>query len=83
MVVYTGDRFPKWRGHVFVGALAGRHLRRVVLEGGRAVHQEMMLRHLRQRIRDVRQGPDGFLYVATDEERGVVLRLEPDGQPAS
>jgi glucose/arabinose dehydrogenase len=83
MAVYTGDRFPKWSGHVFVGALAGRHLRRVVIEGGRAVHQEVMLRHLRQRIRDVRQGPDGFLYIATDEERGVVLRLEPDERPAS
>jgi glucose/arabinose dehydrogenase len=75
MTVYTGDKFPGWRGNVFVGALAGHHLRRVVFENGKAVHQEELLHHLHQRIRDVRQGPDGFLYVLTDIAR--LLRLEP------
>jgi glucose/arabinose dehydrogenase len=75
MTVYTGDKFPAWRGNVFVGALAGQHLRRVVFENGKAVHQEQLLDHFHQRIRDVRQGPDGFLYVLTDIAR--LLRLEP------
>ena len=75
--VYTGDRFPRWRGHLFVGALVGKHLRRVVLEGDKVVHQEVLLRGRRDRIRDVRQGPDGFLYVLTDEDPGALLRIEP------
>ena len=75
MTVYTGDKFPAWHGNVFVGALAGQHVRRVVFENGKAVHQEELLNHLHQRIREVRQGPDGFLYVLTDIAR--LLRLEP------
>jgi glucose/arabinose dehydrogenase len=77
MALYTGDRFPGWRGHLFVGALVGRHLRRVVLDGGKVVHEERLLRGLGQRIRDVRQGPDGLLYLVTDEDPGALLRLSP------
>jgi glucose/arabinose dehydrogenase len=77
MVFYTGDRFPFWRGNAFVGALAGRHLRRIVLDGTRVVRQQTLLMDLGARIRDVRQGPDGYLYVLTDEARGVLARLEP------
>jgi glucose/arabinose dehydrogenase len=77
MVMYTGDRFPHWKGNLFVGAMAGTHLRRVVLDGTRVVHEERMLRPLHQRIRDVRQGPDGLLYLLTDDEPGVVMRIEP------
>lgn len=76
MVRYTGDRFPRWRGHVFNGALAGEQLRRVVFDGTRAVHQESMLRG-RARIRTVAMSPDGYLYLLTDASNGAVLRLEP------
>jgi glucose/arabinose dehydrogenase len=84
MAVYTGDRFPAWRGNVFVGAMMeGRipgtgHLQRVVFnENTEEIRRESMLRDLRQRIREVREGPDGFLYLLTDEEDGALLRIEP------
>jgi len=77
LVVYTGDAFPKWKGNFFVGALVQAHLRRVVMENGKPVHQEMLLKELRSRIRTVAQGPDGLLYVLTDSPQGGVFRLEP------
>jgi len=76
MAFYDGDRFPGWRGHAFVGALAGQHLRRVELEGNRAVAQESLLEGI-GRIRDVRVGPDGYLYLLLDAARAPMLRLEP------
>jgi glucose/arabinose dehydrogenase len=79
MTVYTSDRFPHWKGNLFVGAMAGLHLRRVVLDGTRVVHEEKLLQRLGRRIRDVRQGPEGFLYLLTDEAQGSLLRLEPSG----
>lgn len=82
LAFYTGDRFPRWRGNLFMGALAGRDLYRLVLDGERVVAQERLLTDLGQRIRDVRQGPDGLLYVLTDEDQGRLLRLEPaDTEP--
>jgi len=78
LVIYTGNKFPKWRGNVFLGAMAGTHLRRLVLEGTRVVQQELLLRGLGARIRDVRQGPDGFLYLLNDSPHGSVRRLEPE-----
>lgn len=77
MTVYTGDAFPHWKGNLFVGAMAGTHLRRVVLDGMRVVHEEKLLLRLGRRIRDVRQGPDGLLYILTDETQGLLLRIEP------
>jgi glucose/arabinose dehydrogenase len=84
MAFYTGDRFPAWRGNVFVGALRfgeiaqTGHLQRIVFnDKGEEMRREMLLTELRQRIRDVRQGPDGFLYLLTDENPGVLLRIEP------
>lgn len=76
MTFYTGDRFPRWKGNLFVGALAGQHLRRLVLDGTAARHQEVVL-PLGKRVRQVKQGPDGLLYLLTDEEEGGLLRLEP------
>lgn len=77
MTFYTGDRFPNWRGNLFVGALAGQHIRRLVLDGTRITHQEVMLNDIRSRVRQIKQGPDGFLYLITDEGNGRVLRMEP------
>jgi glucose/arabinose dehydrogenase len=81
---YTGDRFPEWKGNLFVGALrmgeinGTGHLQRIVLnERGEELRREILLSDLKQRIRDVRQGPDGLLYVLTDEEQGALLRIEP------
>jgi glucose/arabinose dehydrogenase len=90
MTFYTGDRFPAWKGNLFVGAMfEGRtrgtgHLRRITINAqGSPIQREPILIELRQRIRDVRQGPDGLLYVLTDEDNGAVLRLEPAAQLAS
>jgi glucose/arabinose dehydrogenase len=83
MAFYTGDRFPAWKGNVFVGALRfgeianTGHLQRIVLNPkGEEVRREMLLTELRQRIRDVREGPDGYLYLLTDENPGALLRIE-------
>jgi aldose sugar dehydrogenase len=77
MAFYTGNRFPAWTGNLFVGALAGQHLARLVLDGDKVIAEERLLGDLDERIRDVRQGPDGFLYVLTDNPRGRLLRIVP------
>jgi aldose sugar dehydrogenase len=84
MTFYTGDKFPKWKGDAFVGSLrtgeipGTGHLERILFNDKmEELRREALLRELRQRIRDVRQGPDGFLYVLTDEKEGAVLRIEP------
>jgi glucose/arabinose dehydrogenase len=91
LAFYTGDRFPEWKGNIFVGSLmVGRirrtgHLERIKLnERGEELARESILGELRQRIRDVRQGPDGLLYLLTDESQGALLRLEPvEAAPSS
>ena len=84
MAVYTGNRFPAWKGNVFVGAMrtgeipGTGHLQRIVFnDRTEELRRESMLTELRQRIRDVRQGPDGLLYLLTDEDDGALLRIEP------
>ena len=86
MTFYDGDRFPEWKGHMFVGGLRAMVLQRVVpLNQRGGFERESMLTELRQRVRDVRQGPDGLLYVVTDRDptrqgaTGAVLRIEPAG----
>ncbi|WP_345124248.1 PQQ-dependent sugar dehydrogenase [Hymenobacter antarcticus] len=74
---YTGDAFPAWRGNLFVGALKDRALVRLQLEQGRVTREERLLSDRKQRIRDVRQGPDGALYVVTDEAKGELWKLVP------
>ena len=74
---YTGDRFPAWRGNLFVGSLKFELLVRLELDGARVVHEERLLKELEERIRDVRQGPDGYLYLLTDNSDGRILRVEP------
>jgi glucose/arabinose dehydrogenase len=78
LTVYRGDVFPAWEGNLFIGALVQQHLRRVVLEDGRVVAEERLLDRKLGRIREVRTGPDGHLWLTTDGRRGAVYRLEPD-----
>ncbi len=75
MAFYTSDVVPSWRGNLFVGALAGQHLARLVLDGERIVSEERLLTDLGERIRDVRMGPDGALWLLTDSPTGRVLRV--------
>lgn len=78
MALYTGDKFPAWKGDLFVGGMSTTQLQRVVLnERGLPIRRLPLLTELNQRIRDVKQGPDGFLYLTTDHEAGAVLRIEP------
>ena len=84
MAFYTGDKLPKWKGDVFVGAMrmgeipGTGHLQRILFnENMEELRREMLLVDLRQRIRDVRQGPDELLYLLTDEDDGAILRIEP------
>jgi glucose/arabinose dehydrogenase len=77
MAFYTGNLFPAWRGSLFVGALAGQMLVRLELNGEKVGSEERLLQNLRERIRDVRQGPDGALYLATDNPNGRILRVSP------
>jgi glucose/arabinose dehydrogenase len=84
MTFYTGDKFPNWKNNVFVGGMRqgevprSGHLERIDFnEKWEELHRESMLRELEQRIRDVRQGPDGFLYMLTAENDGALLRIEP------
>ena len=83
MLFYTGDKFPNWQGDLFVGGLRSAEVQRLVFnDRGLLVRQQSLLRELRQRIREVRQGPDGLIYVLTDEEDGALLRIEPVEEPA-
>ena len=75
---YTGERFEGWKGNLFVGGMRGTMLQRIVLNPkGFPITRETMLTELKQRIRDVRQGPDGLIYLLTDENHGAILKLEP------
>jgi glucose/arabinose dehydrogenase len=78
---YTGHRFPAWRGNMFVGGMAGQQLARLTLKGQDVVSEEMLVQGM-GRIRDVRQGPDGYIYLAIDDRQGAptpIVRLEPAG----
>jgi aldose sugar dehydrogenase len=84
LTFYTGDRFPNWTRNVFVGGLregevarTGQLQRIVFNDNWEELRREPMLRELHQRIRDVRQGPDGLLYLLTDEDAAALLRIEP------
>jgi glucose/arabinose dehydrogenase len=79
MAFYTGEKFPRWRGDLFVGALRDQMLVRLRLDGEKVIAEERLLKNSIGRIRDVRNGPDGLLYLLTDESQGVLVRLEPAG----
>ena len=77
---YRGNRFPEWRDSIFAGALVGTQLQRIVLnQRGLVVRRYPLLFELHQRIMDVKQGPDGLVYLTTDEGAGALLRIEPVG----
>jgi glucose/arabinose dehydrogenase len=80
MAFYSGHRFPDWRGDLFVGALRDQMLVRLRFADERVVHEERLLKGVVGRIRDVRGGPDGYLYLLTDAFDGVIARLEPAGE---
>ena len=77
MAFYSGELFKAWQGSLFNGALKFQLLSRLTLDGDKAVQEERLLQGLRERIRDVRQGPDGALYLLTDNSAGRILRLAP------
>ena len=76
MAFLTSDRYPDWKGDLFIGALRGQALVRLRLDGRKVVAQERLLESFGERIRDVRQGPDGWLYLLTDSDDGRVVRVE-------
>ena len=76
MAFYNGDRFPDWQGNLFIGSLKFRLLVRLELEGMNVVKEERLLKNEIGRIRDVRVGPDGFIYLLTDEKNGKLVRLQ-------
>jgi glucose/arabinose dehydrogenase len=81
LLIYTGDKFPEWQGNLFVGGLAGQQLARLTMDGQQVEIEETLVHGL-GRVRDVRQGPDGYIYLAIDDRRGgttPVVRLEPVG----
>lgn len=77
MAFYSGRLMPAWKGNIFVGALAGQMLVRLEVDGDKVVNEERLLEGMRERIRDVREGPDGALYLATDNRQGRILRVAP------
>lgn len=80
LMVYTGDLFPAWKGNIFAGGLAGQQMARLTMEGQRVAQEETLLQGL-GRVRDIRQSPDGYIYVAIDgrAQPSAVVRLEPAG----
>jgi glucose/arabinose dehydrogenase len=81
MTFYTGDAIPGWKGSVLIGSMDPGRLVRLTLENGKVAREERYLADLDERIRDVQQGPDGLVYVVTDEDNGRVLRLRPEKPP--
>ena len=80
MAFYAGAQFPAWKGSLFTGALAGKMLVRLTLNGSAVTAEERLLANLNERIRDVRQGPDGALWLLTDSSAGRILRITPAGK---
>jgi len=76
LAIYRGDRYPQWQGHLFAGGLVSQDIRRIEVDSNQNVIDETPI-SIGQRVRDVRQGPDGFLYVLTDASNGRLIRLEP------
>ena len=78
LAFYNGPHFPAWKGSLFLGALRGQALVLLELNGNKVVREERLLSGQVGRVRDVRQGPDGYLYLLTDSSNGALLRIEPN-----
>ena len=78
LLIYNGSLFPQWKGNIFVGAMAGRHISRLVLQDGKVVAEETLLGDEHDRIRALYQAPDGSIYVLTDEDAGRLLQISRD-----
>ena len=83
LAIYDGDAYPNWRGKLFIGALVDEEVRMLTLSDGRVVDEQAMFSEIGARIRDVRTGPDGMLYLLTDSEQGKVIRVVPVSDPAN
>jgi glucose/arabinose dehydrogenase len=83
MAIYSGDAFPGWKGSMLIGSLNPGLLVRLNLNNGRVVREERYLGELRERIRDVQQGPDGLIYMVTDSRDGRILRVRPGSSQKS
>jgi len=79
LAVLVSDHFPAWQGNFLAGGLRSEQIRRVVFENGEPVHEEELLRGKMGRVRDVRVGPDGNIYVVTDAPSGTIYRISPAG----
>ena len=78
LAIYTADLIPGWKGNIFVGGLRGAQLARLVMKDGAVIAEETLLADFDQRVRDVRQGPDGALWILTDDARdGQIVRIVP------
>jgi glucose/arabinose dehydrogenase len=80
MAFYTGTLFPSWKASLFTGALSGKMLVRLSVSGNEVTGEERLLEDLNERIRDIRQGPDGALWLLTDSPAGRLLRISPAGK---
>jgi glucose/arabinose dehydrogenase len=78
MAFYNADLFPDWKGNLFVGALKDRDVRRLELDNGKVVNEEILFEEIGERIRDVRVGPKGHLYLLTDSKNGKLIRISPN-----
>ena len=77
MTLYRGELFPQWQGNIFVAALAAKSVHRLQIENHKVVSEQVLFRELKQRIRDVRSGPDGALYLLTDSDKGQLIKVTP------
>ena len=77
LIVYSGNKFPKWKDNIFIGCLQTEEIHRVVVGKDGATFREPLFKMLGQQVRDVRQGPDGFVYFTTNDPMGRVMRIEP------
>jgi len=76
MVFYTGDKYPKWKGNLFIGSMVLMHLNRLTIRDGLVVNEERILKGMKWRVRNVIQGPDGYLYIGVDG--GMILKIYPE-----
>ncbi|HIG42250.1 MAG: PQQ-dependent sugar dehydrogenase [bacterium] len=81
LAYYNGDAFPQWKGDLFVGALVNKDVRRLDMENGQVVGEEILFAEMGERIRDIRVGPDGFIYILTDSSSGKIVRVIPADLP--